>query len=174
LILTQAIAQAFAGILLLAAFGSNPLPWIVKRSAVDLNQTEQQVYRSVNQERRSGNLCELKWNVRIAEEARRHAARIAEDSLLSHQDPLRGDIERRLDKSGIGWIRCGENLYRGNYSNPAEDAVQCWISSSGHRRNMMDAMFNETGVGVALRSDGWIVIVQEFITRQTEIESSTR
>jgi uncharacterized protein YkwD len=137
------------------ALGSNPLPWIVNRSAVDLNQMEQQVHRFVNQERRSGNLRELKWNDRIAEEARRHAARIAEDKFYSHQDPLRGDIEFRLDKSGIEWI-------------------QCWIRSSGHRQNMMDAMFNETGVGVVQRSDGCIIIVQEFITRQSQIESSTR
>jgi uncharacterized protein YkwD len=132
-----------------------------------LHGLEQQVYLSVNQERQSGNLPDLNWSDPIADEARRHAVHIAEERFFAHEDPIRGDVGLRLDKSGIAWLRCGENLYEGNYSDPVEDAVKSWLGSSGHRHNMMDAMFNETGVGVAQRADGWIVIVQEFVTRQS-------
>jgi uncharacterized protein YkwD len=163
----QSLVRVLAGVLLLATPGANLLPSVSHRSPTDLNRLERQVYQSVNQERRSRNLPDLLWSDPVAKEARRHAAHIAAERFFAHEDPLRGDIDLRLDKSGIAWLRCGENLYEGNYSDPVGDAVKSWLDSSGHRQNMMDTMFNETGVGVAQRADGWIVIVQEFITKHS-------
>jgi uncharacterized protein YkwD len=167
LIIFQSVVRMLAGVLLLAASGANSLPNVAHRSSTDLIRLERQVYQSVNQERRSRNLPDLNWSDPVAGEARRHAVHIAEERFFAHEDPLRGDVDLRLDKSGIAWLRCGENLYQGNYSDPVGDAVNSWLDSSGHRQNMMDTMFNETGVGVAQRADGWIVIVQEFITKQS-------
>ena len=131
----------------------------------DLRKIELQVHEIVNRERISRHIPELNWSEALAGEARRHAARIANGRFFSHQDPVRGDIDIRLNKSGIEWIRCGENLYEGDSGNLARDAVKTWLESSGHRKNMLDSKFSETGVGIAVRKDKTIVVVQEYIYR---------
>jgi uncharacterized protein YkwD len=133
--------------------------------AEDLHSIERQVHQIVNQVRNSNHLPELTWNEQLAAEARRHALRIASGRFFAHQDPLRGDIDRRLNKSGIEWMRCAENLYEGEAGNLANEAVRAWLKSEGHRKNMLDSLFSDTGVGIAIKRDKTIVIVQEYIFR---------
>ncbi len=141
------------------SFLSDPVP----PATEDLRSIELRVHEIVNRERSSHRKPELVWSEPLAAEARRHANRIASGRFFSHQDPVRGDIDRRLNKSGIEWLRCAENIYEGNSRDLAGDAVKAWLQSSGHRKNMLDSMFSEDGVGVAVRRDRTIVIVQEYI-----------
>ena len=131
--------------------------------AVDLHKIELQVHQAVNQARNSRHLPELAWNEPLAAEARRHASRIVSGRFFAHQDPVRGDIDRRLNRSGIEWMRCAENLYEGDNHELAKEAVKAWLLSEGHRRNMLDSMFSDAGVGIAFKKDKTVVIVQEYI-----------
>jgi uncharacterized protein YkwD len=126
---------------------------------------EQQVHQYVNQERSLKRKPALDWNEQLASEARRHATHLAGRRFLSHVDPARGDVDARLDQAKINWRRCGENLYEGNIGDPAAEAVRAWLKSPGHRRNMLDPGFDEAGVGIVVRDNGIIVIVQEYITK---------
>lgn len=129
----------------------------------ELRNIELQVHQAVNQVRSLRSLPELAWNEKLAAEARRHALRIVDGHFFAHQDPVRGDIDRRLNRSGIEWMRCAENLYEGDSHDLAKAAVNAWLHSEGHRKNMLDSMFSDAGVGVAVKRDKTIVIVQEFI-----------
>jgi uncharacterized protein YkwD len=132
-------------------------------TSADLRKIELQVHQAVNKARSSRHLPELAWNEPLAAEARRHAARIVDAHFFAHRDPVRGDIDRRLDRSGIEWMRCAENLYEGDSDELANEAVKTWLLSEGHRKNIMDSMFSDAGVGVAVKRDRTLVIVQEFI-----------
>jgi uncharacterized protein YkwD len=132
-------------------------------SAEDLRNIELQVHQAVNQARSAHHLPELTWNEQLAAESRRHALRIVNGHFFAHQDPVRGDIDRRLNRSGIEWMRCAENLYEGESRDLAREAVRAWLLSDGHRKNMLDSMFSDAGVGVAVKRDKKIVIVQEYI-----------
>jgi uncharacterized protein YkwD len=159
----RSIIRVLHIVLLLAAPGLTLLSNSADQPVDDLSRIERQVHQYVNQERLSNGLHELKWSNQISMEARRHATNIAAGNFFAHEDPLRGDVDLRLNKSGIDWQRCAENLYEGNFGDPAKAAVKAWLHSPGHRKNMMDSMFNEAGVGVAQRQDGVIIIVQEYI-----------
>jgi uncharacterized protein YkwD len=150
-------------VLLCVAPGSPLLSDSADFSPEDLRRMEQQVHQYVNQERFLNRKPKLNWNEELAAEARRHAGRLAGGSLFSHVDPSRGDIDARLDQSGIDWRRCAENLYEGNIGDPATEAVRSWFKSAGHRKNMLNSKFNEAGVGVAVRGNGMIVIVQDYV-----------
>ena len=165
LFIHQAVLQGVLAILMLAAPAFTDLSDSQHNSPADLSRMEQQVYRYVNRERRAHSLRELVWNEQVAAEARRHAARISKGRFFAHEDPQRGDVDERLSVSGIDWRRCAENLYEGNYADPAKEAVDAWLHSETHQRNIMDSTFSETGVGVARRMNGMIVIVQEYIAR---------
>ncbi len=148
-----------------AAPGFSPLLNSAESAGDMLLLLEQQVFHHVNQERRLRQIPELAWSDTLALEAKHHASRLAEGRFLSHQDSLRGYLDRRLEGAGISWRRCAENLYEGNYPDPARNALQAWMNSSGHRRNLMDAQWSDTGVGAARRRDGRIIIVQEYVLR---------
>ena len=132
-------------------------------AAEDLHHVEQQIRQNVNYERISKHIPQLNWNEKLALEARRHARNIANGGFFAHEDPVRGDIDRRLDASGIEWHRCAENIYAGHAGGLAEEAVNAWRHSPGHCKIMLDSMLSETGVGIAVRKDGTIIVVQEFI-----------
>jgi uncharacterized protein YkwD len=155
--------HALCGAILVTASALVFLLCSVTAPADDLHSVEMQVHQIVNQARNSYHLPELTWNEQLAAEARRHASRIASGRFFAHQDPVRGDIDRRLNKSGIEWMRCAENLYEGDAGNLANEAVRAWLKSEGHRKNMLDSMFSDAGVGIAIKRDKTIVIVQEYI-----------
>jgi uncharacterized protein YkwD len=129
-----------------------------------LQEIEERVYAAVNQLRNSENKPELRKDERLVLEARRHAENMSLRRFFAHEDPSRGDLARRLDDSKIGWQRCAENIYQGKrIEDPAGDAVRSWLNSAGHKKNMLDSNLTETGVGVAVRKDGTLFIVQEFM-----------
>jgi uncharacterized protein YkwD len=135
-------------------------------TAENLRNIEQQIHQEVNRVRATAHIPTLSWSEPLAAEARRHAKNLAGRRFFAHEDPARGDLASRLDKSGINWLRCAENLYeQGGSSNPAQGAVKAWLDSAGHRKNMMDSMFSDSGVGVALQRDGTLVVVQEYMWR---------
>lgn len=131
----------------------------------DLHRIEQQIQQNVNYERISKRIPKLSWNEQLASEARRHAANIATGRFFDHEDPMRGNVDRRLDTSGIRWHRCAENIYAGDIGGLAEEAVTAWQLSPPHCKIMLDSMLSEAGVGVAVKQDGTIIVVHEFILK---------
>jgi uncharacterized protein YkwD len=149
---------------LLACFLAAPRLLAAAYGSAELQQIEQQVYKKVNDIRNENRLPAVRWNEALASEARRHAGNMVERHFFAHEDPRRGELAERLDESGIDWSKCAENIYQEKgLDKPAEEAVKAWLQSPGHRKNMLDSGFTETGIGVAVQPDGSLYIVQEFI-----------
>ncbi len=49
-------------------------------------------------------------------------------------------------------------------SNPVRAAVDTWLQSPGHRKNLLDRQYTHSGVGVALSRDGTYTMTQLFVT----------
>ncbi len=140
----------------------------------DLRNLERQIYQKVNEVRSKHRAPHLSWNEALASEARRHANNMSTRHFFAHIDPKRGDIDQRLNLSGIEWNRCAENIYKERgLKNPVEEAVQSWLSSPEHRRNMLDLGLAETGIGAVMQRDGTIYIVQVFIKNDFVIKTKT-
>lgn len=126
---------------------------------------ERQVFNLVNGERAWRGLARLKWDPRLAEEARRQASNMATRGFFSHVDPVRGDVPDRLKKAGIPWHDFAENLLQeSGYDEPAQFAVQSWMESTGHRKNILNPKVTLAGVGAARRFDGTLFLAQVFIS----------
>jgi uncharacterized protein YkwD len=82
---------------------------------------------------------------------------------FSHQ----GFEERvRLSTKSIPFRSAAENVaYNQGFSDPGRQAVQGWIKSSGHRKNM-EGNFNLTGIGVSKNARGEYYFTQIFIRRR--------
>lgn len=132
----------------------------------DIAQLERQILAAVNQRRTKGKLLPLVWSDLLAKEARRHSIAMLEGGFFSHRDPVRGDLEQRLNDSPgkIPWRRCAENLFESSATAPdrAAVAVQNWMESPGHRRNIMESSYTDSGVGVAIAEGGGYYVTQIF------------
>lgn len=130
----------------------------------DPEAISQDVFQHVNAERKLRGLRPLIWDDRLAAEARRHTANMVKRWFFGHKDPIRGNVGERLHKAGVLWSKCSENLYKGQgWEDPAVQADLGWLSSPGHRRNMLDPEVTHAGTGVAVRADGTIFIAQVYM-----------
>ena len=61
------------------------------------------------------------------------------------------------------WRACAENLYReSGQADPARAAVGAWLESPGHRRNLFNAAYTQTGIGVSESPDGYYYVTELF------------
>ncbi len=141
------------------------LPLLLLGASDRAGTLEQSVFAAVNQQRRKRRLPDFRWSGPVALEARRHSRRMLAMKYFSHDDPEFGDPGARLARAGIHWRSCGENIYEEQgFDDPVGSAVQSWLHSSGHRRNMLARSFDHSGVGVAIGSGREYMITQMFVT----------
>ncbi len=125
---------------------------------------EQRLFAEINYVRSEHHLPDLRWNARIAEQARRHSDRMLHHHFLSHNDPELGGPGDRLSTAGIVWRACAENIYQEfGHSDPVRSAVQSWMQSPGHRQNLLSRIYTNTGIGVAISSQGEVIVTQLFV-----------
>jgi uncharacterized protein YkwD len=131
----------------------------------DLESLERQIFDVVNKQRTKEKLLSLVWSDLLASEARRHSTAMVEGGFFSHRDPVRGDLEQRLNanESRIPWRRCAENIFQSSSDrNQAALAIQSWMKSPGHRRNILERTFTDAGIGVAVAEGGTFYATQIF------------
>jgi uncharacterized protein YkwD len=112
-------------------------------------QMETEVWQQINTIRQQQGLSQLRNNEKLAEVARRYSRQMAEQNFFSHTSPKGDTMVERVHSSGIFYLRLGENLFMGtNIPQPASTAVEGWMNSPGHRRNILLPDYRETGIGV--------------------------
>ncbi|MEQ9369593.1 MAG: CAP domain-containing protein [Coleofasciculus chthonoplastes F3-SA18-01] len=122
------------------------------------------VHQQINQYRQSQNLPPLTLDASISKEARRHSQAMATGRVpLGH-----GGFEQRVRAiaQSMSYRQAAENVaYNQGYSDPATQAVQGWLKSPGHRKNI-EGDFDVTGIGVSKNAKGDYYFTQIFIKRQ--------
>jgi uncharacterized protein YkwD len=120
---------------------------------------EQEVLRLANAEREGLGLPPLKLNAALCRAAREHSQNMARQNVLSHALDGRsfGD---RLRATGCPCGEMGENCAQGA-PQPAH-AVEMWLHSPGHRGNMLNPRYRETGIGIGASANGEAYYTQIF------------
>jgi uncharacterized protein YkwD len=123
-----------------------------------------EVFTLANRQRRLHGVRELEWNQALAEQALRHSVNMMQSGLFSHKDQTGVTLAARLRAASIRWSRCGENIFREyGMEDPADAAIEGWLKSPLHRKSLLDPLFTQTGVGIAISPDTEYFITQEFI-----------
>lgn len=138
-----------------------------KSSTSTAYRVERATFDLMNAERTAKGLPLLKWNDQIADLARLHSLNMAEHKFFSHRGVDGTMVDDRADMLGIGgWRAIGENIaYMRGYDNPDQMAVEKWLNSTSHRRNMLSPTWRESAIGVAVTPDGTYYFTQVFILR---------
>lgn len=123
---------------------------------------EQEIIRLVNQERVRRNLNPLQENWEVSRVARIKAQDMIDNNYFSHNSPIYGSPFQMLRDFGIRYTEAAENIAYGNLT--AQQVMNQWMNSSGHKANILNPNFTTIGVGVARTSpNGPYYFVQMFI-----------
>ncbi|MEV6250096.1 CAP domain-containing protein [Streptomyces sp. NPDC051742] len=117
----------------------------------------------VNAERERAGCGPLRAEKHLRTAAQGHADDMSARDYYEHASPEGRDAGDRMSDAGYAWSTWGENIHRGT-TTPSR-TVEDWMDSPGHRANILNCSFKDTGVGVALTADGpwW---VQDFGARR--------
>lgn len=105
-------------------------------------------------------LTPLRPDSGLARAALAHAFENAHRGVLDHgsPDPTRATPADRVALAGVALVEIGENLARIPGSSVGRRAVDGWLASPPHRRNLLDPDFTHVGFGVAQGPGGRYVV----------------
>ena len=113
---------------------------------INCSEKELECYNLINQYRQENGLDVLCWDDKLYEYAK---IRAAEASVKwSHTRPD-GTSWKEIDPNTFQ----GENLAKGY--DTAQDAVNAWIASQGHKENILRENFNRTAIAFYNAENGW-------------------
>jgi hypothetical protein len=137
------------------------MPGVSAQSAGAQGKTagaEQTLWQLANRERAAQGLAPLKWSATLAEAARDHALRMAQQNTLSHQLPGEPGLAERASRAGARFSALAENVAEG----PSTGGIHVqWMNSAAHRANLLDPQLDSVGIAVADRN-GTLFAVEDF------------
>ncbi|MCX7883842.1 MAG: CAP domain-containing protein [Caloramator sp.] len=130
---------------------------------------QDEVIRLVNEERVKNGLKPLVKDARLMQSAKLKAEDMAVNNYISHTSTTPG-LENLLNIYKVVGIKyfsaAGENLALG-FTN-AEAVMQGWMSSEGHRKNILTPEYTKIGVSLDVGKKGELYWVQHFLTESNE------
>lgn len=149
-----------------------------------------EVHSLVNHEREAAGLPDLAWDDALTDIAVAHSADMAAAGYFSHDDLSGSDPTVRALTAGYNCTKdfgsyytfgISENIFQNNlydsavyfsnrspvyyWNSPdtiAGTTVGGWMNSSGHRKNILSAVYDREGIGVAVASDDKVYITEDF------------
>lgn len=133
-----------------------------------IQQLERAAFAQINQQRAAQGLPSLLWSEEVARVARLHSQNMANYKFFSHQGLDGKMVNDRADSTGLTkWRAIGENIaFMKGYQSPVNAAVQGWMNSPSHKRNLLGQTWKESAVGVAVAPDGSYYFTQVFLERR--------
>jgi uncharacterized protein YkwD len=103
------------------------------------------VIELTNAERAKVGLKPVSFNSKLSNAAQAHSEEMAICDYFSHTGTSGCSVSDRVQNSGYQYSYVGENIAAG-YVTP-EEVVQGWMCSPGHRANILNAHYQEVGIG---------------------------
>ncbi len=147
----------FGGLAVAVFFGlALGVPGIRALSGTD--GPEQVLLQSANRERVTRGLAALKWSEALADAARKHAFRMAQENNISHQFSGEPSVQDRASRAGARFSSLAENVAEG----PDAATIHAeWMHSPAHRANLLDSQLDSVGIGVSM-NNGTLFAVEDF------------
>ena len=78
---------------------------------------------------------------------------------FSHTSPTYGSVSDMLKTFGYSFSAAGENI--AHHATVAK-AHAAFMSSSGHKRNILSSSWTKVGIGVCYDANGYVYVTQIF------------
>lgn len=140
----------------------------VAADATSTNKTEIRmvIHRHVNEERTSRGLPALSYSNQLENVAQSHSEDMADRGYFSHESPSGVGIRERYRRHGAPCSTGGENIFKTQSGTSAEqvlaeETVDAWMDSPGHRQNILRGGYNAQAIGIA-EGEEWVYVTQNF------------
>ncbi|PSL41104.1 putative YkwD family protein [Planomicrobium soli] len=128
-------------------------------AAHTLSAYEKEIVTLVNKERAKAGLKALAVDTQLSKVARLKSEDMYKLKKMSHSGTYGSPFDM-MKKFGITYRAAGENIARG-YRSPQE-VMKGWMSSPGHRANILNKRYTHIGVGHVASGNYW---TQQFIQK---------
>jgi uncharacterized protein YkwD len=120
-----------------------------KRTSPNGQLALEDIIDGTNAERIKAGLQPLKVNVLLGSSAELKTDDMIDHSYFEHTSPTGVTVSDLGAEVGYDYLIMGENLALGNFTD-ADDLVQAWMASPGHRANILNPLYQEIGVYAAM------------------------
>lgn len=121
---------------------------------------EQMMLNLLNNDRKTNGLGELTLDPELSRIARIKSCDMRDNRYFAHESPTYGRVSDMLKKFGYPFSGAGENIA---HHATVEKAQAAFMSSEGHRRNILSSAWTKVGIGICYDRNGYIYATQIFV-----------
>jgi uncharacterized protein YkwD len=129
---------------------ASPAGAAADRPAAAMRSLEQDVLASINALRSEHGLAPLRLSSALSAAARQHSNEMASRGYFSHDSANGSSFDHRIARfypmGGRRYWSVGENLLWSSPDVDADRALDMWLNSPHHRKNMLTARWREIGL----------------------------
>ena len=132
------------------------------RAAHSVTSAEQTLFALLNEDRARHGLPALILDEELSRIARIKSQDMVDNNYFAHTSPTYGNVRSMLTSFGASFSSAGENIAR---SRSVHHSNAAFLSSAGHRRNMLSSTFTHVGIGVVVNAQGFVTVTEIFVRR---------
>ena len=142
-----------------AAPTSRPIASTGDYTTFDSSMQEQKLLNLLNEDRARNGLPPLALDPELSRLAQLKASDMNSNHYFAHESPTYGNANQMLDAFNYDYRGMGENI--AHHAN-VEKAEAAFMSSEGHRRNILGSQWEKVGIGVVHDDNGNVYVTQLF------------
>jgi uncharacterized protein YkwD len=136
--------------------GCGTVQYVSSATETDEHASVEHIMKPLNDARTKGRMCgsvyfksaqPVRWNEKLAQAALNHSLDMAKNGFMSHKGSDGSRTDERLAQVEYHWSAYGENVGQGYKT--AGEAMDAWLKSEMHCKNIMDPDFKEAGAASA-------------------------
>jgi uncharacterized protein YkwD len=163
---------------------------IIQKPSYDSSVIEKLVHKYTNDERKKLGLHQLTDDKTLAKIARGHSADMSLNNYFEHVNLKGMEPTDRANKVGYSCVKnygsyytegIAENIFQHNLYNSinyingipvlydwntndeiAQDVVDGWMDSPGHRENILESNYDKEGIGIVISESDEVYVTQNF------------
>ena len=121
---------------------------------------EQMMLKLLNQDRNNNGLPSLTLDPTLSNIARIKSCDMRDNNYFAHESPTYGRVKDMLNRFGYSFSGAGENIA---HHATVEKAEAAFMSSSGHRQNILSSAWTKVGIGICFDRNGYVYVTQIFV-----------
>ena len=129
-------------------------------TTASLSAQEQTAGNLLNSDRARYGLAPLVIDPELCRIARVKSRDMRDNQYFAHTSPTYGDVRSMLRQFDYAYSAAGENIA---HHATVEKAQAAFLSSPGHRRNIMNSAYTRVGLGAAVDAKGYVYLTQIFV-----------
>ena len=143
-----------------ASLAANDASFAGHYTTASLSVQEQTAGNLLNSDRARYGLAPLVIDPELCRIARIKSQDMRDNQYFAHTSPTYGDVRSMLRQFGYDFQAAGENIA---HHASIEKAQAAFLSSPGHRKNILSSAYTRVGLGAAVDAKGYVYLTQIFV-----------